>query len=115
MKKQLVNWMPIRSLSKSGEVYLDPYFPQLIDSARNGELLFEIIAMEAKAPISLEDALNLVKIEFRRAADSGQRGSNPGQSHWYYENFVHWIATQGYCIDLTGDEFETASICRRVA
>jgi hypothetical protein len=112
MKKQVVYWKPIQSRRESGEFYLNHYFSQLIDNAYSGELLFAIVSMVPKIPIAFEDAVNLVENEFQRAANSGQRGSKPGQSHWYYRNFVKWISDQGYSIELTGDEFETASMCR---
>jgi hypothetical protein len=115
MRKQVVNWKPIKSRNRFGEIYLNQYFPQLIDSAYRGELLFEIVSMTAKTSISFENAVNLVEKEYRRAADSGKRGSSPGHSGWYYENFIQWISDQGYSIDLSGDEFETALMCRVVA
>jgi hypothetical protein len=90
---------------------LSHHFAQLIDCAYSGELLFEIVSMQPKAPISFGHAVNLIETEFDRAAESGRMGSNPGQSHWYYRNFVNWISDQGYSIELTGDEFETASVC----
>jgi hypothetical protein len=96
-------------------MYLNQYFPQLIDSAYRGELLFEIVSMNPKISISFENAVNLVEKEYRRAADAGQTGPNPGHSRWYYENFIKWISDQGYSIELNGDEFETALICRIVA
>lgn len=115
MKKQVVNWKPVRGRNKLGEMYFDHYFPQLIDSSYRSELLHEIISMSPKKPISFEGAINLARKEFSRAAESGQIGYDPGQSFWYFANFIQWIADQGYSIELTGDEFETTSICRLVA
>lgn len=114
MKKQVVIWKPIRSRNRQGKMYINRYFPQLIDSAYRAELLFEIISMEPKIPISFEDAANLAKHETNRAMDAGQNGHELGQSHFYYSNFVKWISELGYSIDLTGDEFETASMCSMV-
>jgi hypothetical protein len=115
MEKQMVYWKPVRSRNRFGETFLNPYFPQLINRAYGGKLLFEIVSMDCKIPISFENAINLVEIEFCRAADSGQIGSEPVQCHWYYRNFVQWLSDQGYSIELTGDEFETALICSLVA
>ena len=71
--------------------------------------------MKTKTPISFEDAVNLAHDEFFRASDAGRFGRDPGQCDWYYENFIDWISDQGYHIELTGDEFETALMCSRVA
>ena len=30
------------------------------------------------------------------------------EGDWFYENFIEWISSQGYHIELTGDEFEAA-------
>lgn len=99
----------------TGKIYKSEHLPRLIDSAYRSQLLYEIISMAPKTPISFEDAANLMWSQFTRATDAGQIGSEPGQSHWYYRNFVKWIADQGYSIELTGDEFETASISSQVA
>jgi hypothetical protein len=115
MKKQMVYWKPIRSQNRLGEIFLNQQFPQLIDRAYSGRLLFEIVSMEPKSPISFEKAVNLIEVEFRRAVNSGQIGPEPGQCHWYYHNFVKYVSDQGYSVELTGDEFETASICSVVA
>jgi hypothetical protein len=115
MRKQVVNWKPIQSLNRRGEIYTDQVFPQLIDCAYRAELLFEIASMEPKIPISFEDAANFANKELNRAMDAGQFGRNHGQCHYYYENFVMWISGLGYSIELTGDEFETASICSLVS
>jgi hypothetical protein len=112
---QVVFWKPIRSRSVSGKIFKSEHLPKLIDSAYRSQLLYEIISMEPKKPISFEDAANLMWAEFTRASDAGQIGTDPGQSHWYYRNFVKWIADQGYSIELTGEEFETASIASQVA
>lgn len=74
-----------------------------------------MLSMEPKTPISFEDAANLAAQELHRASDAGQIGRKPGQSHWYCENFVKFISDQGYSIELTGDEFETALMCSVVA
>jgi hypothetical protein len=115
MKKQVVSWKPIRSRNRLGEVFISDSFPQLIDCAYRGELLFEIVSMIPKTPISFEHAVNIIEKEYFRASSGGQWGPNPGQANWYYRNFVQWISDQGYCIELTGDEFETASICGALA
>jgi hypothetical protein len=115
MRKQIVKWKPVRSLDRFGDIYLNQHFPQLIDCAYRGELLFEIVSMVPKIVISFENAVNLIEKEYRRAADAGHAGPEPGQSHWYYRNFIKWISDQGYSIELNGDEFETALICRVVA
>jgi hypothetical protein len=74
--------------------------------------VFEIVSRPPKKiPIVFEDAVNLVQREFYRASGSGQIGSEIVQSHWYYRNFVKWISEQGYSLELTGDEFETALMC----
>ena len=95
MRRQVVYWKPIRSRNIYGEIYLNRYFPQVIDGSYKGELLFEILSMTPKNPISFEDAVNQVEAEFRKSSDAGHRGTQPGQSHWFYENFVKWISDQG--------------------
>jgi hypothetical protein len=115
MRKQIVFWKPIQSRNRAGEVYINHYFPQLIDSAYRSELLAAILSMEPGTPISFENAVNLAKDAFYRASDAGQIGRKPGQSHWYYINFLKFISDQGFSIELSGDEFETASICSVVA
>lgn len=114
MKRQVVIWKPIRSRNRQGEVFISNSFPQLIDCAYRGELVFAMLSMPPKTPISFEAAVNLVEEKYYRASDVGHRGSEPGQNNWYYENFVKWISDQGFSIDLTGDEFETATMCRLV-
>ena len=115
MRRQLIYWKPVRSQNIYGETYLNRYFPQLINQASNGALVFEILSMKVKTPISFEYAVNLADEESFRASNSGRSGYEPGQSHWYYRNFVKWISEQGYHIELTGDEFETAAMCSYVA
>jgi hypothetical protein len=115
MKKQMVYWKPIRSISKLGKPFLNHYYPILIDGSYKGRLLFEILSMDFKTPISFEDAANLALKERIRASDAGQIGYEPGQCFWYHRNFVNWISDQGYSIELTGDEFETSLMCGVVA
>lgn len=111
----MVYWKPVRCLNREGKAYISDSFPKVIDCAYNGELLAEMVAMRPQSPISFEAALNLVKKEFYRVADTGRLGPKPGHSHWYYYNFVQWISDQGYHIELSGDEFETALMCGVVA
>src|SRR5262245_15344298 len=105
MRKQFLHWKPIRSVNRFGIEYRNPYFPNLISKAYRGLLLEKIISMEQKKPISYEIAVNLAQDEFVRAGQSGQIGQSPGQSRWYYINFVEFISNQGFHIELTGDEF----------
>jgi hypothetical protein len=110
VKKQVVIWKPVRCVRRNGENYLSDAFPQLLESAYNGELIFKIASMPLKTAITFETAVNLTRREFNRALDAGHYGQNPGQAHWYYKNFVQWISDLGYSIYLTGDEFETALV-----
>lgn len=40
------------------------------------------------------------------AFDAHRLGYEPGECNWYFKNFVEWISSLGYHIELTGDEFE---------
>jgi hypothetical protein len=40
------------------------------------------------------------------AFDAHRMGYQPGECNWYFKNFVEWVSSLGYHIELTGDEFE---------
>ena len=77
-----------------------PYFPN-----NSGDLLlYKIMAMPRQKPISMQDACLLASIE------NGRLYRDHGGLSKSFLNFitlwVEWISSQGYHIELTGDEFE---------
>ena len=61
-------------------------------------------------PISFEKAANLVCDKFMEAFDARRIGIEPGECIWYYQNFVEWISSLGYHIEISGDEFEAVAM-----
>jgi hypothetical protein len=58
--------------------------------------------MEKKNPISFTNAVKCAHNKWSEKVNAF-RGD---EADWYFDNFVDWISSQGYHIELTGDEFE---------
>ncbi len=109
MEHHLVKWKPIKSKSRFGnEVYLS--VPEIVDISYRGTLLSHILRMQKKTPISFENAMLKLIDMHREKFDAGLFGDNPGQYGWYDLNFISWISSLGFHIELTGDEFETYAL-----
>lgn len=105
MAKHCVNWKPIGAKDIRGSDFKCTY-PSVIDISYRGELLSSIFAMEKKQPISFEQAAQMAWRKFCESFEGGRVGDKPGQCNWYGDNFVAWISSLGYHIELSGDEFE---------
>lgn len=77
-----------------------------IDRFYERKLLVRILEMPDKNPISLAEAIDIIRNKEMEATRAGDEGMKPGQSSWYLHNFVQYISDLGYHIELTGDEFE---------
>ena len=77
-----------------------------IDAFLRGELLAKILRMPSQSPISYSDAILKLNERMRETWEHRNFGHKPGQSQWYWRNFVEFISAQGFHIELTGDEFE---------
>ncbi len=51
----------------------------------------------------------MMRSEYQKAIKARKIGYEPGESGWYYSNFLKWISEKGWHIELTGDEFELFS------
>ena len=89
--------------------------PYLISISYSGTLLNEILSMPSGKPISFEQAVNLTCDKFYEPFGARRIGKEPGECNWYYKNFVAWISSLGYQIEITGDEFESAAMTDRLA
>ena len=81
----------------------------LIDSFCDGTLLSQIIAMPKKQPISFDDATRMLDQKLEECTEAST------QYDWHAINFVTWISSQGFHIELTGDEFEVWSLQKEVS
>ena len=75
-----------------------------IDKAYDGKLLNRIVEMKIKKPISLDAALKIVVEKKEEAFLAQEYGMKPGQYGWYIYNFVQYISSLGFHIELTCDE-----------
>jgi len=103
MDKQFVRWKPVKGIRHQAG---DPTIPDIIDNACRRTLIARILSMEKKTPLTFEKAVHMAKKTSREAFFEGRMGTDTGQSFWYLSNFVDWISSLGYHIELTGDEFE---------
>jgi hypothetical protein len=104
MMKQIVFWT-----SAPQEPFLGiPTIPisREIDLNYRGTLISRILTMEAKVPISLDEAILIMQEHEEKARVAGQLGCESGQMIWFSFNFIEFISSQGYHIELNGDEFE---------
>jgi hypothetical protein len=61
--------------------------------------------MKKMTAITFEAAINLVSENQKEAFVIGNIGKEPGQYLWFSQNFIEFITSQGFHIELTGDEF----------
>jgi hypothetical protein len=114
MAKNPVRWQMLRCRwYTKDDVLVDT--AGLLDIYYRGELLAHILAMPKKASISLQGAADLLNEIQKPQFHAANFGSAPGQYNWYAENFVEWISSLGYHIELTGDEFEATVAQEHVA
>ena len=104
MTKHLVRWKRFPCEPKS-------FFGSLsaaneMDRYYGYTLLSRILAMKKQTPISLESAIQSLIDHEEGAHRAGRKGMEPGHMFWYGLNFVDWISSVGYHIELTGDDFE---------
>ena len=79
-----------------------------LDVQYQGTLLSRILSMEQKTAISYEDAMWLTNRTLKKCYEEEKMGADFGHYQWYLDNFIEWISSLGYHIELTGDEFEPA-------
>jgi hypothetical protein len=114
MSQQFVFWKPFKTKNVKGkDISLE--LPQLIDRENNRNLLSKILNMPKNTPLGFNEAIAMVYEAQRQQFDASNFGSAPGQYGWYAENFVDWISSLGYHIELTGDEFEATVAQEHVA
>jgi hypothetical protein len=77
-----------------------------LDRHYKGTLLSRIMFMQKKNPITLEAAVQSLLDHEVGAMKAVRKGLEPGHAFWYQCNFIEWISSLGYHIELTGDEFE---------
>jgi hypothetical protein len=105
MNKQCVRWKPFRAKNIRG-TECDSGFADLLDHYDRGHLIARILKMDRKEALDFVQAACLAQEKFQAARQNGHFGHKPGECFWYLEHFVEWIASLGYHIELTGDEFE---------
>lgn len=71
--------------------------------------------MPRGTPISFEEAAGLATAGSIEAFQAGRIGYEPGECGWYKKNFVEWITSLGYHIEITGDEFEAYAMTDKLA
>lgn len=99
-------WKRIKGKSRDGTPIMCGT-ASLIDTHYKGKLLARILDMPIKNPITLDEAINIIRAKMMDAFNAGDIGMKPGQYCWYPDNFVSYISDLGYHIELTGDEIET--------
>lgn len=104
MHQHLLNWKIAPQIPAAGISW--PTLSKQIDLNYRGTLLSRILEMEPKKPISLEQAIRLMEKHEDLARTAGRKSAEPGHLCWFSYNFVEFISTLGYHIELTGDEFE---------
>ena len=104
VKKSLVKWKSVACTSRDGSPVLLE-IPSTIDDHYHGNLLLKISQMKKMTAITFEAAINLVSENQKEAFVIGNIGKEPGQYLWFSHNFIEFISSQGFHIELTGDEF----------
>ena len=114
MQKHVLHWKGIKLVGIRGsEITMD--VPTLLDFYYRGTLLSHILSMPKKRPVDLKSAIQLLRIEQDKAFSQGKFGDQIGHHSWYAKNFVSWISSNGYHIELNGDEFEAVNMQKMVA
>lgn len=67
--------------------------------------------MEPKKPITFAEAINLVGEKWLEEFWI----TRTKNEEWYFKNFVNWISSLGFHIEITGDEFEMYITSSRLA
>ncbi len=109
MEIHLVNWKTVKAKNIRGSDYYSQ-MPVILDLTYCGKLLSKILAMPKQRSISFADAISLLTVAQREPFNTGRFGDAPGHYRWYVINFVDWISSQGYHIEMTGDEFESYAL-----
>jgi len=105
MKQVPVQWKPVGVTSPVGVRYKS-LLPEIIEASYKGTLLPKIFAMPKKTPLGFESAIRMARAQLTDALEARRHGHAPGDYDWYLENFVDWISSLGFHIELTGDEFD---------
>lgn len=105
MHRQFTRWKHVY-IEKGTPADGPDMLPSVIDMDTNRALLHQIVAMPKGDPISFEDAVRHVEIKWGETFDTKNFGYEPGGAGWYTRNFVEYISSLGFHIELTGDEFE---------
>jgi hypothetical protein len=102
--KQVLRWKQVKVKNIRGsEISSD--WANLIDLYYCGTLLSCILEMESKQPIPMAHAMSMFNDQWLSEFQRRTR-----KEEWYLKNFVEWISTLGYHIEITGDEFEAAAM-----
>ncbi len=109
MGPHLVKWKPILVKNVRDED-IELSFPDLLNSSSNWTVLDRIFRMESKKPITFSDAATMAHEKFDEAVEARRMGYAQGHCLWYARNFISWISSLGYHIELTGDEFELHTV-----
>ncbi len=100
MTKQCLYWKPVICTNVRGAEILSNR-PEILSKIHRGNLLADIQSMPPKEPISFERAMRLM-CEKTIEAFQNHDGA---KAAWYYYNFIPYISSCGFHIELTGDEF----------
>jgi len=103
--KHLIKWKAFKITDANGYPD-DEQMPELIEKQYRGTLLTKILSMPAQNPISFEEAVKIAAKAADAAFSARKVGSHPGHYHWYINNFVDYIASLKFHIELTGEEFD---------
>jgi hypothetical protein len=108
--KQLLLWKEVKVKTIYGSD-MSSRSPAILDLAYRGRLLSAILEMPKATPLSLAAAIQLYLDKTHEEIFVTQSG----KSEWYEKNFVTWVSSLGYHINLTGDEFEAVAQTDKVA
>ena len=110
MPKQVLHWRGVKVKDVRGSDFVCR-LPATIEISYRGTLLTAILSMEPKKAISFADAINLLSEKWFEELWI----TRSGNEEWYLKNFVSWISSLGFHIEITGDEFETYLISSQLA
>lgn len=103
--KHIVKWKAFKVKDQYGYP-CDEQMPEIIAKRYQGSLLSKILSMQEQIPILFEDAIKLVCKEADKAFRAMKIGDSLGDYDWYINHFVEYIASLGFHIELTGEEFD---------
>jgi hypothetical protein len=104
IKHTYLLWKDVECISTKGNPVLMP-LPEIIDHSYRGTLLSKILLMQKKDPIPFAAAINLIAEKQKNVLNVGFAKAKPGHFSWYINNFVSYISSLGFHIEITGDEF----------